>query len=631
VGEREDLWAAVAALEAQRPLLGGAVDTALRPLRARLNQLTAATRSEAMKLVTVVFSDLVGFTALSEAMDPEDVRELTAGYFRAWTEAVESRGGIVEKVIGDAVMSVFGLPVAWEDDATRAVDAAWWMVTGGLASIHTGLTMRVGVNTGRTLASTLDERRGDFVVVGDVVNTASRLQAAAPVGGVLLSEETWRLVRKSFRADPQPPLQVKGKREPLRTFVVAGAQSHRFRLDAAMTDTPLVGRDDELAQLAAALDDVDEPGATMRTVVVRGEAGIGKTHLIAELDADLEADSRSFVFLRARATSTQADQAGALLRDLTGSRFDLADGEHIDIALHKFREGVAAIVQLGVEEQEALETIVGMGGAHAAHRDAEAVRYVGVRALARMLSALAERRPVVMLLEDLHWADRASLDALAMALERVADRRILVVATARSEWDAAYSWPEAGRRDTIELGPLAAGAAERLARAVAGGSVEPSVLRRIATAAEGNPFYLGELIRVVDDPRWRNEQVEEAIPATLTGVLQARLETLDPEARRVLQSGASVGSSGQRPWPRCPRGSRTCWAASGPCSGATSSWLSCPRRSPTPRSSPSSTPCCGRSPCRACWPRTGGAGTPSRPPGWKPPRAPSAGPTTSPR
>lgn len=240
--ERQRLLDAVAALEGQRAVLGDAVvDLSVAPLKERLAALDAeASRptEESRKLVTVLFADLAGLTAMSEAMDPEDVRELTTSYFARWAEVVERHGGVVEKFIGDAVLAVFGLPAGAEDDPERAVRAALDMVEA-LRRLNDEeleprwgrrIDMRVGVNSGTALVTALDERRGDFVVVGDVVNTASRLQSAAPVGGILISHDTYRHVRGVFDVAPQEPLRVKGKAEPLQVYVVLRAKRRAFRM-----------------------------------------------------------------------------------------------------------------------------------------------------------------------------------------------------------------------------------------------------------------------------------------------------------------------------------------------------------------------------------------------------------------
>ncbi len=250
--EIEALRQAISALEGQRALIGDAViETALGPLREKLARLEAVTASlatakpapsgEQRKLVTVLFADLVGFTAMSERLDPEDVRDITNAYFRRWSILIEQFGGVVEKFIGDAVMAVFGLAAAGEHDPENAIAAALAMRDGlkalndelaTSAETSTGsiqLRMRIGIHTGQVVVSWLGERKGqDFVVVGDTVNLASRLQALAPVNGILITHDTYRHVRDLFDVQVVEPVTVKGKSEPVQTYVSYPGQATQF-------------------------------------------------------------------------------------------------------------------------------------------------------------------------------------------------------------------------------------------------------------------------------------------------------------------------------------------------------------------------------------------------------------------
>jgi class 3 adenylate cyclase len=239
--EIEQIKKTITALEAQRTVLGDAVvDTALAPLREKLASLQPQPGAEQRKLVTVLFADLVGFTSLSEKMDPEDLGEVMSSYYACWSASVEKYGGVVEKFIGDAAVAVFGLTVAREDDAENAIRAALDM-RQSFASLNEELksarglhlAMRTGIHTGLAMISLLSEEQAgkeskDFVIVGDTVNVASRLQTAAPEGGILISHETYRLVRGIFDIQPQGPLQVKGKQEPLQVYLVLRAKQHTF-------------------------------------------------------------------------------------------------------------------------------------------------------------------------------------------------------------------------------------------------------------------------------------------------------------------------------------------------------------------------------------------------------------------
>src|SRR6266545_8341029 len=266
---REDIEQTIAAIEARRAALGDALtDAAIAPLQRHLAAL-----DEGRKQVTVLFADMAGFTATAETMDPEDVRDIIQAYFGRVSAAITGQGGWIEKFIGDAVMAIFGIPAAQESDPENAVRAALDM-QAALAELNEQLqrergirlSMRVGVNTGVVVVSHLGGRQGeDFAVVGDTVNLASRLEHAAPVGGILISHATYRHVRSVFDVQPLPPLDVKGKSEPIQVYLVRGVRPRGFQSEwrgVQGVATPLVGRDAELEQLGAALREVRERGAS---------------------------------------------------------------------------------------------------------------------------------------------------------------------------------------------------------------------------------------------------------------------------------------------------------------------------------------------------------------------------------
>ena len=285
MGELDQLKAAAAALEAQRATLGADVVAAgLRPLRERIDALESPVAEE-RKLVTTLFADLVGFTAMSERLDAEDVRTVLDRYFARWAALIEGHGGVVEKFIGDAVMAVFGMKQASENDAERAIFAALDMVQS-LADLNENLAdeggprleMRVGINTGEVVIGAVGERRQEeWIAVGDPINVAARLQAAAPVNGVLIAHSTFRHVRGVFDLREVPPLALKGKSEDTRGYVVERAKPRAFRLPARGVEgveTAMVGREAELTRLQDAFLAASEGEPGMVTIV--GEAGTGQ-------------------------------------------------------------------------------------------------------------------------------------------------------------------------------------------------------------------------------------------------------------------------------------------------------------------------------------------------------------------
>ena len=344
ISEAEQVKQTIIALEAQRALLGDAVvDTALAPLREKLVQLESAQAAEQRKLVTVLFADLVGFTAMSEKMDPEEVRDITNAYFNRWTTVINKYGGEVEKFIGDAVMAVFGLTVAMEDDPENAIRAALEMksVLNELnteaapqqgegqrkpPSTSPTLRMRVGVHTGAVVVGLLDERKNrDFVVVGDTVNLASRLQSNAPVDGILISRDTYRHVRGIFDVQAVDPLLLKGKTEPVDAYLVIRAKPRAFRVNLTGVEgnlTRLVGREDELRRMKEAYLQVREH-QDRRVVTLVGEAGMGKSRLIYELDDWIETQPGDYFYFLG--SSQPGDAKGILLVGKRCLRFSFSN------------------------------------------------------------------------------------------------------------------------------------------------------------------------------------------------------------------------------------------------------------------------------------------------------------------
>ncbi len=359
---------AIAALEAQREILGDAVvDTALDPLRARRAELDAP-RAEQRRLVTVVFADLVDFTVLSRQLDPEDTREVVGAYFARWQRVIEEQGGVVEKFIGDAVMAVFGLSRSYEDDAHRAIRAALGMLEdldqlNAEVSERFGVTlhMRVGIDTGEVVVSTLGERAGHgFVAVGPTVNRAARLQAAAPVDRVLISTETQRLVRGSFGIETRAGLSLKGIEEPVDAFVVVYERRLGFRLDPSGriegVETSTVGRDLQLRFLQdRMLDVIDE--SRWRVVTVMGDAGVGKSRLLYDLDAWLNERTEPVWWFGARAAPASQHGVNVLLRDLLTSRLDIQIDDASDVVRSRLTQGFVAA--LGPETGPRLAALVG--------------------------------------------------------------------------------------------------------------------------------------------------------------------------------------------------------------------------------------------------------------------------------
>jgi class 3 adenylate cyclase/tetratricopeptide (TPR) repeat protein len=584
--ETDSIKHAIAALEAQRPLLGDAVvDTALAPLREKLELLQPRPSAEQRKLVTVLFADLVGFTAFSEHMDPEDVREIVNAYFTRWTTCIERCGGVVEKFIGDAVMAVFGLSTSREDDPESAVRAALEM-RQALVELNNKnreswghqLEMRVGIHTGTVMVSFLGERKGqDFVVVGDTVNLASRLQSVAPSGGILISHDTFRHVRGSFDVQILNPVKVKGKEEPIQAYQVIQARRRSFRgptRGVEGIETSLVGRDDELAQLKDTLLSAVDTRKT-QVVMVIGEAGVGKSRLIAEFDGWVELLPQSIRYLKGRASPSMQNLPYSLLRDLLSFSFDIYDSDSPQVVQEKIENRIGEFeysgsTNLGMPAETQMRAhfighLLGFRFENSPYLPAALLEPLIFwnRAQAYLVDyfkALVSTAPVALLLEDIHWADENSLETLQRIWKRLSDEPLLVVCTARPAlFENHPAWGKdkvAGKVvfTLIHLASLSQENSQHLVNEILN-KVEhiPEFLRDlVVNRAEGNPFFIEELIKMLieeqvilkEGQRWRVELANLEgvhIPSTLVEVLQARLDGLSPEERLLLQRASVLG------------------------------------------------------------------------------------------
>ena len=447
------------------------------------------------KTVTIVFCDVTGSTALGESTDPEALRALLARYFERMKGIVESHGGSVEKFIGDAVMAVFGVPAAHEDDALRACRAAVEMRD---ALPELGISGRIGVNTGEVVTGT-EER----LATGDAVNVAARLEQAAQPGEALIGEGTLGLVRAAVEVGDEQLLELKGKADAVPAWpllAVTGELERRFA-------TPMVGRETELRRLHDAFEQaVRDRSCQLFTVL--GSAGVGKSRLAAEFLAGLEAR-----IVRGRC---------------------LSYGEGIT-----YWPVVEILKQLGtLPETEAARPLRSLLGESEAPADADAIAW-GFR---KRLEQEAQEQPLVCLLDDLHWAEETLLDLVEHVADLSRDAPLLLLCMARPELlERRPSWG-GGKLNatTILLEPLDAAETEQL---IAGlGGVGDGLRERILQVAEGNPLFLEEMLALVRD----SGGAEVEVPPTIQALLAARLDQLDPAERSVLERGSVEGRTFHR-------------------------------------------------------------------------------------
>ena len=498
--------------------------------------------AEERKIVTAVFVDLVGFTGRAERLDPEDVRGLLAPYHaRAKTE-LERFGGTVEKFIGDAVAAVFGAPVAHEDDPERAVRAAL-AVRDAIAELNTedpslGLSVRIGAATGEALVN-LNARpeRGEAIAAGDVLNTASRLQSAAPADGIFVDEATQRAIEHAIDLREAKPVDAKGKAEPIAVWEPIAPKA-RLGVDIAFRGgAPLVGRGDELDALLDAIGRAQRDRAPQLVTLV-GVPGIGKSRLVWELFSALDSDPAQYVTWRQGRSLPYGDGVAYwALGEMTKAQAGILESDDAGAAESKLKAAVQNVVD---EPDEArwvethLRPLAGLapastGGDHAGET---------VSAWRRFFEALAEQRPLVLVFEDLHWADDGLLDFVDQMAEWTTDVPLLILCTARPELlDQRPGWG-GGKRNatTISLAPLSQEDTATLVSHLLDGRLQADRSGELLARAGGNPLYAEEFVRML-----AQAEEELPLPESVQGIIAARLDTLPADEKTLVQAAAIVG------------------------------------------------------------------------------------------
>jgi class 3 adenylate cyclase/tetratricopeptide (TPR) repeat protein len=534
----------------ERFRLCGFCGAALRP--------AAPSALEERKTVSVLFVDLVGFTARSDAADPEDVRATLAPYHSRLKTEIERFGGTVEKFIGDAVMAVFGAPIAHEDDAERAVRASLRILAAidELNSSHPGLDLavRAAVNTGEAVVSlTARPEAGEGIVTGDVVNTASRLQNAAPTNSVVVGEQTFRSTRDQIVYEPLDPVTVKGKAEPIPIWRALEARS-RYGVDVeTRPPTPFIGRTHEQAVLqqtyARALQE-----SSVQLVTLTGEPGVGKTRLLTEFHRFVD-DRPEIVFWRqGRCLPYGEGITFWALGEVVKAQAGILESDPPDQAAEKLGQAVATVAGEGEDRDWLTARLARLVGTAAAEDGAASDRAEAFTAWRRFLEAVAATRPLVLVLEDLHWADQAMVEFVEHLVDWAVEVPLLVLCTARPELYERHPGWGGGKRNstTISLSPLtteetARLISELLAEAVLPAETQGALLER----SGGNPLYAEEFVRMLLD---RGILVRKGrtltltagpedipLPETVHALIAARLDTLSAERKALLQDASVIG------------------------------------------------------------------------------------------
>ncbi len=487
---------------------------------------------EERKVVTALFCDLVGSTARAETADPEDVRAaLTAFYERVRVE-LERFGGTVEKFIGDAVMAVFGAPVAHEDDPERAVRAA--LAIRDWAREEGQIQVRIAVNTGEALVAlgALSES-GEAMVAGDVVNTAARLQSAAPENGILVGEATHRATRHAIEYEPAEPIDAKGKANPIPVWLVREARG-RAAVELPASATPLVGRKRERELLVGAFGRARDERSTELVTIV-GVPGIGKSRLVAELYAEIEREPTLTRWRNGRSLPYGEGLAFWALAEMVRAEAGIRETDTAREAERKLAEAVAAAVPAAdatwVEAR--LRPLVGLEAAGAQREES-------FGAWRRFVEGLAEQRPTVLVFEDLHWAGDDLLDFVDELADWVTDVPLLIVATARPELvDRRPGWG-GGKRNahTLSLAPLDEDETARLLVSLLDRHLLPAETQQeLLARAGGNPLYAEQFVRMLEE----RGGLGEALPDNVQAIIAARLDSLPPPEKALLLDAAVLG------------------------------------------------------------------------------------------
>jgi len=510
---------------------------------------------EERRQATVLFADLSGYTAVSERLDPERTKSLVDRALRRLGAEVERHGGTIDKYIGDNVMGVFGAPTAHEDDPERAVraglamQAAMGEVNEAVAAdAGASFALRVGINSGEVLAG----RVGDgYTVIGDPVNVAARLQAAAEPGTVIVGELTHRLTREAIEYVELKPLELKGKSEPVPAWEAVGAAVRDRAARASRSSTPLVGREEE-AQLLDSLFDRVSAEQRPHLVTAIGPAGVGKSRLLRELAVRMEARPQPPVIRVGNCPAYGSGLAYWALGEVVRATFEIADTDTGEAAWRKLERGVAELVASTDTEEPPQRVAQALGrplgiepGDERATEEQEEPEQMRDRlfsSVRTVVEAAARQETMIFAIEDIHWADEGMLDLIEY-LARWVRGPVLIVCLARDELlDRRPGWG-GGRLNstTIPLEPLApAQALELVAALLPDSDRRAELAEQVAARSGGNPLFAEEMVnRLLED----GASESEALPDTVHSVLAARLDSLPRADRQVLQAASVVGQT----------------------------------------------------------------------------------------
>jgi predicted ATPase/class 3 adenylate cyclase len=513
--------------------------------------------SEERKVITAIFVDLVGSTARSESLDPEDVRALVAPYHAKVRGELEGHGGTFEKFSGDAILALFGTPKAHEDDPERAIRAAL-AVGRGIAELNAedewlDLHIRIGIHTGEALVMLgANPGEGEWSAAGDVLNTAARIQSAAPVDGILVSRTTYLATQNVFVFEAAEPIQAKGKSEPVEVWVVAGEQTEVSPERAR--ETALVGRDAELTELAVFCDELlEERSAGLATIV--GAPGVGKSRLLLELVGRLEA---RFNVHRGKCLSYGEGITYWPIVEIFKSAAGILQSDDHEVSAQKLDTFLEQLATDDLDElrtiASALSNLIGIAttprGTYVTSEISQAELHWGIR---RTLQLLAGERPTAVVVEDLHWAEPTLLELISYLLAEEAGVPLVVIATARPELEdeAPGFLGKEGRRRTVDLQTLGPEQAAALLSSLTGDAAfaDTPFAETLIANAGGNPLFLEETVRMLreegllDLARWQSDEMSDVpIPTSVQGLISSRLDRLETKDKLLAHHAAVIGA-----------------------------------------------------------------------------------------
>ncbi len=597
MNEREQIQQAITALSAQRILLGNsAVKTTVAVLRERLEMLddnakAHLPRSTQRKQITILFANVTGLSSVTQAIPDTNMLDIMNLLWQRLDKAITNQGGTIDKHIGDAVMGLFGVPVAREDDPERAIRAALAMraalsdfVTefnaqakdtlswGPETDVETPtLQLRVGINTGPVMLGGIGMDH-EYTVIGDAVNVASRLERAAPAGGILISHDTHLLTRDVFDTEPLGPVTIRGKSQPMQVYLALRAKPRRSFLagrGVEGVETQMVGRDKEMALLKQTL----ETAVTTHSghiITISGDAGVGKSRLIQEYNEWVLAQSPALPTFKGQADQRMSQQSYSLVRNILAAYFNIQDSDPSRLAQEKLVQGIHHSTGISVDDAHARARIIGqLVGLNLASSEPHSVtptespqirnRVYGY--LIDLFKHIIAAAPVTLFfLEDMHWADKASLDFLDHLVQICHTTPLVVINLTRPslfEYKTEWGKPKKGNivpQTTLQLHPLTEEQSYQLVTDILQKlpEIPTDLCNLVVEKAEGNPFYVEEIIKVfIEDglilakqDAWQLQSThftDIRVPSTLTGVLQSRLDRLSQLELATLQRAAVVG------------------------------------------------------------------------------------------